>query len=253
MQNRYVGDVGDFGKYGLLRWLTGMTGPEPNHELRLGVVWQLNHDDSVGGKRRDYSQLLKCDRWLYLALNHARISPNPAIRMVQEGGILPVNTRYFGNCRCAHANRPDWLADALDATENVRLVFVDPDKGIKLEEYQDNNDSPQHTYLSDLERFFRRGNSLVVYQHIGQGLQRGQDANDFLEKIRRPLRDRLNPAEIWTLRWHRVIPRAYFVIAQPGHEGMIWNRIHSFLTCPHSLWGEPVQAGFNTPHFALVP
>ena len=25
MQNRYVGDVGDFGKYGLLRFLSGMT------------------------------------------------------------------------------------------------------------------------------------------------------------------------------------------------------------------------------------
>ena len=45
MQDRYVGDIGDFSNNGLLRWLIGMRedvvsdglGP-----LRLGVVWYLN-------------------------------------------------------------------------------------------------------------------------------------------------------------------------------------------------------------------
>jgi hypothetical protein len=40
MQNRYVGDVGDFGKYGLLRALCGIS-PESSPELTLGVVWYL--------------------------------------------------------------------------------------------------------------------------------------------------------------------------------------------------------------------
>lgn len=40
MQNRYAGDVGDFGKYGLLRCLCG----EPPL-LSLGVVWYLVSDE----------------------------------------------------------------------------------------------------------------------------------------------------------------------------------------------------------------
>ena len=37
MQDRYFGDVGDFGKYGLLRALSGTyPGAAP---LRLGIVW----------------------------------------------------------------------------------------------------------------------------------------------------------------------------------------------------------------------
>src|ERR1700684_4163658 len=36
MQDRYVGDVGDFGKFGLLRALCGESHPLP---LKLGVVW----------------------------------------------------------------------------------------------------------------------------------------------------------------------------------------------------------------------
>ena len=47
MQNRYVGDIGDFGKYHLLKSLC----MEDNNELdlSLGVVWYLvsdeNHND----------------------------------------------------------------------------------------------------------------------------------------------------------------------------------------------------------------
>ena len=37
MQNRYVGDIGDFGKYGLLRALY--------HGRQLGVAWYLCPDD----------------------------------------------------------------------------------------------------------------------------------------------------------------------------------------------------------------
>ncbi len=40
MQNQYVGDVGDFGKVGLLRALTGVY-PAATPPLKLGVVWYL--------------------------------------------------------------------------------------------------------------------------------------------------------------------------------------------------------------------
>ena len=56
MQDQYVGDIGDFGKYGLLRHLFGR--PEgadaaPEDALRLGVVWYLFPD---GGQARFWRQ-----------------------------------------------------------------------------------------------------------------------------------------------------------------------------------------------------
>lgn len=44
MKNRYVGDLGDFGKYTLLKTLCG---PESDRvpSLRLGIVWYLTRDD----------------------------------------------------------------------------------------------------------------------------------------------------------------------------------------------------------------
>ena len=53
MQNRYVGDVADFGKHGLLRFLSGMTDPEgPEPKLRLGLVWYMFPDERHGADRK---------------------------------------------------------------------------------------------------------------------------------------------------------------------------------------------------------
>ena len=56
MQNRYVGDVGDFGKYGLLRALCRPSGAE-NRPLRLGVVWYLTTDETHNNDGRHIGYL----------------------------------------------------------------------------------------------------------------------------------------------------------------------------------------------------
>ena len=50
MQNRYVGDVCDFGKLGLLRFLSGCTDSSPEPRLRLGLIWYLCPDEAHGAR-----------------------------------------------------------------------------------------------------------------------------------------------------------------------------------------------------------
>jgi hypothetical protein len=52
MQDRYVGDVGDFAKYALLRRLCGQPG---ERAIRLGVVWCLFPDESLTNDGRHIS------------------------------------------------------------------------------------------------------------------------------------------------------------------------------------------------------
>lgn len=48
MKNQYVGDVGDYGKYGLLRYIS-------NKGIHIGVNWYLTEDDgSNDGKFISY-------------------------------------------------------------------------------------------------------------------------------------------------------------------------------------------------------
>jgi hypothetical protein len=51
MQNRYVGDVGDFAKYGLLRQLT------MDDQLHLGVIWYLFDDETHNSDGRHVTYL----------------------------------------------------------------------------------------------------------------------------------------------------------------------------------------------------
>ena len=48
MQNKYMGDAGDFGKYGLVRWITGVT-LTSTPSLNLGIHWYLT-PDGTGNK-----------------------------------------------------------------------------------------------------------------------------------------------------------------------------------------------------------
>ena len=49
MKNQYVGDIGDYGKYGLLRYLS-------QNGIRTGVNWYLTQDDEIAidGNIRGY-------------------------------------------------------------------------------------------------------------------------------------------------------------------------------------------------------
>ena len=66
MQNRYMGDIGDFGKLGLLRVLS-------SNGLSIGVNWYLTDDENHNGDGRHLGYLAKteyrdCDEALWYAL-----------------------------------------------------------------------------------------------------------------------------------------------------------------------------------------
>jgi hypothetical protein len=94
VQNRYTGDVGDFGKFGLLRVLA----PE-NSGVRLGLIWYL-YPDEEGNADGKYVQYLDpsekndcrfraCDSKLYDALRKLVDSGNRRVDQVPKLGILP--------------------------------------------------------------------------------------------------------------------------------------------------------------------
>ena len=57
MQNRYIGDIGDFAKYGLIRAITGIQ--------KIGIAWYLYPDEShnKGGRRIGYLDKPDEHRW----------------------------------------------------------------------------------------------------------------------------------------------------------------------------------------------
>lgn len=135
MQNQYVADVGDFGKYGLLRALTGVY-PPALPRLRLGVVWYLTQSDgSSDGGHRSYLAPANAKRFrpsdpeLHDAL--ARISTSErSVGAVERSGALPPDTVYSNEVAPPGAARRVWAHAAFRAVADCALVFVDPDNGL---------------------------------------------------------------------------------------------------------------------------
>jgi hypothetical protein len=147
MQDRYVGDVGDFGKYGLLRLLGA------GHSL--GVVWYLTSDERHTGDGKfisflsptsaNLTKFRNCDPDLYDALAGIVRDETRSVQSVRREAVLPSNTVFYedklsydgmpsigATAKAARlARRSQWVKNSLDATQICDIVFLDPDNGIE--------------------------------------------------------------------------------------------------------------------------
>ena len=234
MQDRYVGDVGDFGKYGLLRSLC--RGDEHGAALRLGVLWyRFDGDDSAAandGRHTDYlcapsrqeRPLRECDPDLFEIVLHL-VKNDRSIAAVEANRVLPADTVFFSEGLSFRgtpkgerdAKRHRWLNAGLRRVKEAEVVFFDPDNGLEVPSRRKRNlMGPKYVYYDDLQSCWERGQSLIVYHHIGRtSRERKADAGEQIGSRCRELRQKLSGAEPTVVRYRRRSPRVYFVIPSP--------------------------------------
>ncbi len=104
MENQYVGDVGDFGKYALLRALCLPSKVSGGYNLSLGVVWYLVPDEPGSDGR--HTRYLKdspknlglyrsCDPGLYDSLRDIVCGHRRNVSAIRQEGILPSGTVFY--------------------------------------------------------------------------------------------------------------------------------------------------------------
>jgi len=230
MQCRYVGDVGDFGKYGLLRALC-------TSDFNLGIIWYLaDKEHNNDGRHINYlydanpqaKSLKECDPDLYRKLKEI-VTDTRCVKKISEAGILP-NTTFFEKLLSFKDEdsvfvpkpqrkqfRKKWADDALIKISKCNIIFVDPDTGINL-----NNDcayrkkGPKYIFFTELGKFrseeltFSENRSLVIYHHLNRRGTADSQIENLLIKIRKEV-DCFNP---FALRYHRGPARAFFIV--PG-------------------------------------
>ena len=255
MQDRYTGDVGDFGKYGLLRWLRGYDA-DP---LRLGVVWYRTDsrivaaDPANDGKHVSYllprrePSFRPCDPPLYDGLREIVNRRDRRAQAVAQSGLLGPDTQFHddyvpgpaaGTFREARAiPRRRWADDALRAMQGCDLVFLDPDNGLEAPSVPITTaKAPKYAYLDEIGGLFRRGQSVVIYHHLGRHGSHAEQVARWREQLER----RLEPTDIFALRYRRGTARAFFVLAAANRAPVLRERATALLG---SAWGE---------HFALM-
>lgn len=240
MQNRYVGDVGDFGKYGLLRALLGVCG-------RLGIVWYLVPDESQTNDGRHIAYLNRPefetpDPPLFAILKDIVNSDRRHTRTVEQSEIFPPGTVYysqplsFDGRTSRQSQREDWLRQALHTVSGCDLVFCDPDNGLQIPSvHKSDPKAAKYIFYDEVKQFLSVTDTLVIYHHLSrQGTHPEQirhRAAD-LQEIAGPGR------QVLTLRFRAYSPRAYFILTK--QDAMI-ERIKSFAKSPWKQYFQLVE------------
>jgi hypothetical protein len=248
MQDRYAGDLGDFGTYGLLRALCSACDGGP--DLQLGVVWYLVPDESHNndGKHITYvtaptertlRTIAACDEPLYAAMAALVRSGRRSVAAVAASGALPPDTVYFdeplsfqGLPRSAAARtayRDGWAQRAAHATAGCDVVFADPDNGIDDGTKRHLAHGPKYAAWCELEPYPRRGQTLVVYQHIGR---RGSAVEQTTRRLAETRRRLALDCEPFALLYGRGTARAFLIAPAPAHERLLRERTDAMLRTP---------------------
>lgn len=234
MQNRYVGDVGDFGKYGLLRTLTASS------KLQLAVLWYLYPDEAHNGDGRHLSYLAQpafenLDPQLHHELRDLISAGKRSIAEVQRRPVLPSNTIYVDAAlpgeNAARSEIPllrrEWLLDALARTQEADIAFFDPDNGIETRSVPMNSrKGGKYVFWGELEPFWKRGQSLVIYHHLNRTAPIEAQTKALREKFRRHFPD---AGLVAPLLFRRGSCRHFWLIGQGRHSGDLQSGIEVLL------------------------
>jgi hypothetical protein len=247
MQDRYAGDVGDFGKFSLLRYLFF------NSQNKIGIVWYLFPDESHNedGGYIDYltnRRFLDCDQYLCEKLSSV-VHGNRTVASLEKATLLPTNTVYFSERLEFHLKFPSqkhkdrkerkekriqWLENAAMKVSKCNIIFLDPDNGLQISSCSNLSriKSGKFAYYFEISQLAKDKNVTIIYHHLG----RSRTHADQILSRAAELREHILPTgKIFALRYWPYSPRAYFVLTSESEEKRTRDSLLSFL---HSSYGK---------------
>lgn len=228
MQDRYVGDIGDFVKYGLLRAIRG--------ERRLGVAWYLHPNEEGGGDGRHTAYLREPDKWdglddtLFKELGKL-VPDQRSVANIEKSGVL--GDAVFAAERLVVDDikvldrerwRHDWFDEIRRQLAECDLVFADPDNGL----FPDARFNPRQKESAKRIPLYEamalaEGRAAVIYHHNTRF--KGGHRNEILCWKHHLPRGTL---AYWWRRWSN---RTFFII---NPDNGMRRRLHEFV----DRWGD---------------
>ena len=237
MQNRYCGDVGDFGKLGLLRFIA-RTG------LKIGINWYLVPDEkhNSDGKHIGYQNNVifkDCDNELLFALSDIISGGLRSVNILESKSLLPnaiyMNTIMYPPSDTTYLPRIEWHTDALKKLSGADIVFLDPDNGLLVKSVSLYSlKSNKYITKDEIIDYYKSGKSVIFYNHRSREAE-AKYLNRFHDLIICP---DLRGAEFAGLKFSRGTIRDYIFIMQPYHSVSINYAVKQLL---ESNWSRHFQ------------
>ena len=169
MQDRYTGDIGDYGKLGMLRCLAAAG-------FRVGVNWYRTPDEdhNEDGRFTQYAHdntYRDCDPQLWASLAQILDTKQRRVESLETPDILdavfynePLDFRKVSFLE-REGKRADWHRRALAALNGCELVFVDPDNGLMVPSARRSKKANKYVLPEELFNYYQQGASVIYYQH----------------------------------------------------------------------------------------
>lgn len=235
MQDRYAGDIGDYGKIGLLKALRlqGMS---------VGINWYLvdlldvekKSDGSFkqqDGKYLIPEKLKICDQNFAEILTDIAQSCDRSVKSI-ECAELVQDAIYF-NEPVPVDDRTGWHSRAMETLKNVDIVFVDPDNGMLVESVGKKSiRSIKYTFYEEVRDYVCRGSSVLIYNHRSRKKE-AQYFHEICSKLHEVTE--IPEPEILKITFPKCSVRDYLAVpASKAHHDRIQA---AFELMVHGVWG----------------
>ena len=232
MKNQYVGDIGDYGKYGLLRFLA-------KQGIKLGINWYLTAND--GSRGRKFTDYLKqsservYDPELFDALRAVAFRDDKTVRLIESAGLIP-DAEFFAeplktgllDPRARKCDRRLWFNNSTLLLRDTDLIFADPDNGITYTKTASNKGSEKFILPDEVCDYYSSGKNVVFYCH------KGRRKPDAWEQAKTEIRKYIHDAQILAVTCHRGTQRSYIFVLHPADHLRYEQILQAFLA---TAWG----------------
>lgn len=253
MKNQYVGDIGDYGKYSLLRFLA-LRG------IKIGVNWYLtDNDNSSDGNITDYLKKdsdKSLDPDVFITLKEI-VEQNDrdlkSVQMIQDTGLIPGASFFEAELSSYHTSpmkrawdRRLWYEQSKLILRDADLIFADPDNGITYRKTARHKGCEKFVLPEETAQYYYDGKDVVFYCH------KGRRTKEEWERTKIKIKEYVCDAKLFVLTFHRGTQRSYLFVVHPEHADRYELLLSDFLSS--SPWGaseaftreELIESNINT-------
>ena len=220
MQDRYAGDIGDFGKFGFLKFVE-------YEGLKVGVNWYLtepvtkkesNNKDGkykLSENNKSILEYKQCDEELFEKLKNVCNGKRLVANIEKQ---KPLKTKFYYADKIDADKREDWHAKALKKLSKCDVVFLDPDNGLEVDSAKGKSLN-KYVLLKEIKSYLDRGQSVIFYNHRSRK-KPDKYFNDLYEKLKT-----ITKIEPFSVSFHKGTIRDYIVLPNAKHKKyLMWAR-----------------------------
>ncbi len=243
MQDRYAGDIGDFGKFALLKAIQ-------EQGLAVGVNW-YKVDDLALEKKADGSYknrdgeiqippiLRSCDGKLADVLTNISGRPDRSIAALEKADLIP-GTIYY-NDAVTVTQRGEWHHRALQELKGADIIFLDPDNGLLVKSVGAKSaKSVKYVFYEEVWDYLEHKKSVLIYNHRCRKPEK-EYFEDIFEKLKGNRIVKAN--NILAISYHKGTVRDYIAVAASKEHFKAIKKAFAYME--QGAWGK--QGAFRIP------